>query len=91
MRFSKTEFRSTSTELHDLPQRLLWTNVIKHAAYCVRQKNDLHAVMFFKSKHFAQLCFYLKLDASSIRNKVLSQGFSNQTRVYKSVGLRSNS
>ena len=94
MRFSKTELQSTTGErLGDLGYRKLWCNVIKHAVARAQGTGEGPAIAFFRSEHFELLCFYLQLDGRSIREKVLSTGFStlNQKRVYKSVTKRSNS
>ncbi len=87
----KNELQSTAGErLGDLGYRKLWCNVIKHAVARAQGTGEGPSIAFFRSEHFELLCFYLQLDAKSIREKVLSTGFStlNSKRVYKNAGGR---
>jgi hypothetical protein len=68
--------KASSTAERDLPERTLWTSVIRHAAYRAHATGEAPAMAFFRSEHFSLLCFYLKLDAASIREKVLARGFA---------------
>jgi hypothetical protein len=77
MRFSKTELKSTAGErLGDLGYRKLWCATIRDSFYRATLGEGT-SIAFFRSEHFSLLCFYLKLDAESIREKVLARGFKH--------------
>ncbi len=78
---NKTELRSTVADSkRDFPQRALWCAVINAAATRAVGTGEGTSLAFFRSEHFETLCFFLRLDAVAIRERVLRQGFATLNR-----------